>query len=79
MHVPALRVALSATGAERWYRVSCAPVRDAAGRVSGVAVSVGDVTETDGDTITADLVTENGSLALRLEVDPHTGVVKGIE
>jgi PAS domain S-box-containing protein len=46
VHVPALRVALSATGLERWYNVSYAPVRDAAGRVAGVAVSVSDVTET---------------------------------
>jgi hypothetical protein len=42
-------------------------------------LKVGDVEQTDDDTITADLVTENGSLALRLEVDPHTGAVKSIE
>jgi PAS domain S-box-containing protein len=45
-HVPALRVRLDATGAERWYSVAYAPVRDPADRVSGVAVSVSDVTET---------------------------------
>jgi hypothetical protein len=42
-------------------------------------LKVGDVTQTDADTITADLVTEDGSLALRLQVDPHTGAVKSIE
>ena len=42
-------------------------------------LNVGDVAQTDPDTITADLVTKNGSLALRLEVDPHTGAVKSIE
>jgi hypothetical protein len=42
-------------------------------------LKVGDVTQADPDTITADLVTENGSLALRLEVDPHTGAIKSIE
>jgi hypothetical protein len=42
-------------------------------------LKVGDVEQTDPDTITADLVTENGSLALRLGVDPHTGAVKSIE
>jgi hypothetical protein len=42
-------------------------------------LKVGDVTQTDADTITADLVTENRSLALRLEVDPHTGAIKSIE
>ena len=42
-------------------------------------LNVGDVAQTDADTITADLVTENGSLALRLEVDPHTGALKRIE
>ncbi len=46
VHVPALPVRLHATGVDRWYSVSYAPVRDAAGRVSGVAVSVSDVTET---------------------------------
>jgi PAS domain S-box-containing protein len=46
VHVPALRVRLDATGTDRWYSVSYAPVRDTAGRVSGVAVSVSDVTET---------------------------------
>jgi PAS domain S-box-containing protein len=46
VHVPALKVGLAATGLERWYDVSYAPVRDAGGRVSGVAVSVSDVTET---------------------------------
>jgi PAS domain S-box-containing protein len=46
VHVPVLRVGLTAAGAERSYSVSYAPVRDTAGRVSGVAVSVSDVTET---------------------------------
>jgi PAS domain S-box-containing protein len=46
VHVPALRVRLEATGAEGWYSVAYAPVRDPAGRVSGVAVSVSDVTAT---------------------------------
>jgi PAS domain S-box-containing protein len=45
VHVPALRVRLAATGADRWYSVSYAPVRDA-GRVSAVAVAVSDITET---------------------------------
>jgi len=45
VHVPALRVRLAATGIERWYSVSYAPVRDPAGRVEAVAVSVSDVTE----------------------------------
>ena len=40
---------------------------------------VGDVNQTGVDAITADLVTENGSLALRLEVDPHTGTIKNLE
>ena len=46
VQVPALRVRLAATGAERWYSVAYAPVRDPGGRVSGVAVAVSDVTET---------------------------------
>jgi PAS domain S-box-containing protein len=46
VHVPALRVRLDATAVDRWYSVAYAPVRDPAGRVSGVAVSVSDVTET---------------------------------
>ena len=46
VHVPALRVRLEATGLDRWYSVAYAPVRDPAGRVTGVAVSVSDVTET---------------------------------
>jgi PAS domain S-box-containing protein len=45
VHVPALKTRLHAVGQERWYSVSYAPVRDAAARVSGVAVSVTDVTE----------------------------------
>jgi PAS domain S-box-containing protein len=45
VHVPALAVRLDATGAERRYSVAYAPVRDPGGRVSGVAVSVSDVTE----------------------------------
>ena len=46
VHVPALRVRLDATAADRWYSVAYAPVRDPVGRVTGVAVSVSDVTET---------------------------------
>jgi PAS domain S-box-containing protein len=45
VHMPVFRVELSATGTERSYSVSYAPARDAVGRVSGVAVSVSDVTE----------------------------------
>jgi PAS domain S-box-containing protein len=44
VHVPALRVRLANSGVDRWYTVSYAPVRDAAGRLSAVAVSVSDVT-----------------------------------
>ncbi|HEX3175987.1 MAG TPA: ATP-binding protein [Methylomirabilota bacterium] len=44
MHVPTLRTQLATADAERWYSVAYAPVRDPAGRVAGVAVSVSDVT-----------------------------------
>jgi PAS domain S-box-containing protein len=46
VHVPVLTVRLAATAVDRSYSVSYAPVRDTAGRVSAVAVSVSDVTET---------------------------------
>jgi hypothetical protein len=38
-------------------------------------LQVGDVTQTDDQTITADIVTREGSLALRLEIDAYTGFV----
>jgi hypothetical protein len=41
-------------------------------------LQVGDVTETDDETITADIVTREGSLALRLEIDAYTGFVKSV-
>jgi hypothetical protein len=39
---------------------------------------VGEVTQTDDETITADIVTREGSLALRLEIDAYTGFVKSV-
>jgi hypothetical protein len=41
-------------------------------------LQVGEVTQTDDETITADIVTREGSLALRLEIDPYTGFVKSL-
>jgi hypothetical protein len=41
-------------------------------------LKIGEVRQTDDDTITADLVTQEGSLALQLEVDRHTGVVRKV-
>jgi len=41
-------------------------------------LEVGEVTQTDDQTITADIVTREGSLALRLEIDPYTGFVKSM-
>lgn len=41
-------------------------------------LKVGEVRETDDDTITADIVTQEGSLALQLEVDRHTGLVRRV-
>jgi hypothetical protein len=41
-------------------------------------LKVGEVTQTDPDTITADVVTTEGSLAVRIEVDTHTGWVKDL-
>ena len=41
-------------------------------------LTVGEVRQTDDDTITADLVTQEGSLALQLEVDRHTGLVRKV-
>jgi hypothetical protein len=41
-------------------------------------LKVGEVKQTDENTITADIVTQDGSLALRLEIDPYTGLVKNM-
>jgi hypothetical protein len=41
-------------------------------------LKVGEVTQTDPDTISADVVTTEGSLAVRLQVDTHTGWVKDL-
>jgi hypothetical protein len=41
-------------------------------------LQVGEVTQTDEDTITADVVTREGSLALRLEIDAYTGFVESV-
>jgi hypothetical protein len=41
-------------------------------------LQVGEVTQTDDETITADIVTREGSLALRLEIDAYTGFVKSV-
>ena len=41
-------------------------------------LQVGEVTQTDDETITADIVTQEGSLALRLEIDAYTGFVKSV-
>jgi hypothetical protein len=41
-------------------------------------LKVGEVTQTDPDTITADVVTTEGSLAVRLQVDTHTGWIKDL-
>jgi hypothetical protein len=41
-------------------------------------LKVGEVTQTDQDTITADLVTTENSLAVRLLIDTHSGWVKGL-
>jgi hypothetical protein len=41
-------------------------------------LQVGEVTQTDDQTITADIVTREGSLALRLEIDAYTGFVKSM-
>jgi hypothetical protein len=43
-----------------------------------IHLQVGEVTETDDETITADIVTREGSLALRLEIDAYTGFVKSV-
>jgi len=39
-------------------------------------LKLGDVTEKDADTITAEIVTQDGSLAQRFDVDRHTGTLK---
>ncbi|HEX6113068.1 MAG TPA: hypothetical protein VFZ10_12200 [Geminicoccaceae bacterium] len=41
-------------------------------------LQVGEVTQTDDETISADIVTREGSLALRLEIDAYTGFVKSV-
>ena len=41
-------------------------------------LKVGAVRQADDDTITADLVTQEGSLALQIEVDRHTGLVRKV-
>jgi hypothetical protein len=42
-------------------------------------LKVGDVTETDEDTITADIVTKDGSLVQRFMVDRHNGWMRSTE
>lgn len=42
-------------------------------------VKVGDVTETDDDTITADIVTQDGSLVQRFKIDRHSGQMQQAE
>jgi len=42
-------------------------------------LKVGDVTETDDDTITADIVTQDGSLAQRFKIDRHSGQMQQAE
>ncbi len=42
-------------------------------------LKVGEVTETDDDTITADIVTQDGSVAQRFKVDRHTGQMQQAE
>jgi hypothetical protein len=44
----------------------------------GLDLKVGEVTQTDQDTITADVVTTEDSLAIRLLIDTHTGWLKGL-
>jgi hypothetical protein len=41
-------------------------------------LKVGEVKQTDESTISADIVTQEGSLAVRLEIDPYTGLVKSM-
>lgn len=42
-------------------------------------LAIGDVTETDADTITADIVTRDGSLVQRFLVDRHSGAMRMAE
>ncbi len=42
-------------------------------------LEIGEVEQTDDETITAEVVTTEGSLAMRLSVDPHTGWVVDVE
>jgi hypothetical protein len=42
-------------------------------------LKVGDVTETDDDTIVADIVTVDGSLVQRLEIDRHTQATRPVQ
>jgi hypothetical protein len=39
-------------------------------------LKVGEVADTDDDTITADIVTQDGSLVRRFMVDRHTGAMR---
>jgi hypothetical protein len=39
-------------------------------------LKLGNVTEKDADTITAEIVTQDGSLAQRFAVDRHTGTLR---
>ena len=38
-------------------------------------LKVGDIVEKDDDTVTADVVTKDGSLVMRYMVDRHTGMM----
>ena len=42
-------------------------------------VKVGKVEEKDGDTIIAEIVTQDGSLVQKLEVDRHTGLMRSVQ
>ena len=42
-------------------------------------LKLGTVEETDGDTITAEIVTQDGALVQRLAVDRHTGTMQQIQ
>jgi len=42
-------------------------------------IKVGDVTQTDDDTIVAEIVTQDGSLVQKLEVDRHNGLMRPVE
>jgi hypothetical protein len=42
-------------------------------------LKVGEVSEVDDDTITADVVTQDGSLVWRYMVDRHTGAMRSAD